>query len=247
MKFSGSLDDLKRLLANAGLRGQWSEANGAHTFRGDDRGVMNWWPSKGTVTFQGPERSKKTLEDTLRASLDQNPSTTTHIAPSPQTSAKRSGARVFVVHGHDVTAREQLERILLLLKLDPFVLQNSGGGGMTIIEALEKHAGKDTQSEFGIVLMTPDDMGYAKRDGDVKVQPRARQNVVLEMGMLLTSLGRSHVAILVKGHVDLPSDAQGVIYLHFNDHVKETVPLLTQRLRDAGFSLDPDAVSKAGA
>ena len=39
--------------------------------------------------------------------------------------------------------------------------------------------------------MTPDDMGYSKRDGDVKVEPLARQNVVLEMKMFISALGKA--------------------------------------------------------
>ena len=45
---------------------------------------------------------------------------------------------------------------------------NSGGGGKTIIEALEGQIGRDFTSDFGIVLMTPDDFGYSKKDGDKK-------------------------------------------------------------------------------
>ena len=48
---------------------------------------------------------------------------------------------------------------------------------------------------------------------EVHAQPRARQNVVLEMGMLIARLGRTNVAILKKGHVEVPSDAQGIVYL----------------------------------
>ena len=42
--------------------------------------------------------------------------------------------------------------------------------------------------DFGIVLMTPDDKGYADRDGSQATQPRARQNVVLEMGAHSTAM-----------------------------------------------------------
>ena len=69
--------------------------------------------------------------------------------------------------------------------------------------------------------MTPDDRGYAKRDGETEIRDRARQNVILEMGMLLSSLTRGKVTILVKGHVELPSDAAGIIYIPFNDHVRD--------------------------
>ena len=155
---------------------------------------------------------------------------------------------MFVVHGHDTLAREQLELVLHRLGLEPFVLANTGGGGMTIIEALEQEIVKpQIRARFGIVLLTPDDMGWAQRDGESSRQPRARQNVVLEMGMLLAALGRQHVAILKKGHIETPSDAQGIIYLPFNDHVKETVPRLVDRLRQAGFNLASDAITKAAS
>ena len=63
--------------------------------------------------------------------------------------------------------------------------------------------------------------------------------------MLISALGRRNVAILKKGHLEAPSDVQGIIYLPFNEHVKETVPKLVDRLRDAGFDLDQRAISQA--
>ena len=116
------------------------------------------------------------------------------------------------MHGHDATSREQLELVLHKLGLQPFVLQNTDGGGLTIIESLEKMIGKNAASSFGIVLMTPDDVGYSKKDGDAESKPRARQNVIMEMGMLLSSLTRSRVAILQKGFVEHPSDTSDIIY-----------------------------------
>jgi predicted nucleotide-binding protein len=46
---------------------------------------------------------------------------------------------------------------------------NTSGRGQTIIEALEGTIGRDYTSDFGIVLLTPDDLGYAKADGPEKV------------------------------------------------------------------------------
>jgi predicted nucleotide-binding protein len=67
------------------------------------------------------------------------------------------------------------------------------------------------------------------------------------MGMLISSLGRPNVAILKKGHLEVPSDADGILYIGFNDHVKETVPRLAERLNQAGFKIDATAISKAAA
>jgi len=49
------------------------------------------------------------------------------------------------VHGNDNEARDQLELALRRLFCEPLVLLNSGGGGQTIIEALEGKIGKDYQ------------------------------------------------------------------------------------------------------
>jgi predicted nucleotide-binding protein len=153
-----------------------------------------------------------------------------------------------VVHGHDEVSREQLELVLHKLGIDHFILANSGGGGLTIIEALEAKIGHNANAtSFGIVLMTPDDMGYALSAGVDNVQPRARQNVVLEMGMLISSIGRKNIAILVKGHLERPSDADGILYLAFNNHVKEIVPRLSARLKESGFVLNPDKVANASS
>ena len=56
---------------------------------------------------------------------------------------------------------------------------------------------------------------YAQSDGVDTKEPRTRQNVVLETGMLLASLTRQRMALLVKGHLELPSDLQGIIQLRF--------------------------------
>jgi predicted nucleotide-binding protein len=88
------------------------------------------------------------------------------LPKSPTLRAAAAIARqIFIVHGHDPAARDQLELALHRLGLEPFVLMNTSGGGKTIIEALEGKIGRDYSSDFGIVLMTPDDLGYAKKDG----------------------------------------------------------------------------------
>ena len=52
---------------------------------------------------------------------------------------------------------------------------------------------------------------------------RARQNVILEMGMLLSKLGRSRVAILHKTtkELELPSDVHGLMYISFDKSLSD--------------------------
>jgi predicted nucleotide-binding protein len=231
------VEEVRSLLVGAGLavKVETDLPNGTgHQIRLANGAIVNIF-NTGNYNVQGKNRSQ--VEAILSGSAATVPTRT------PEAAAKK----VFVVHGHDSTSREQLELVLHRLGLDPFVLANTAGGGLTIIEALEKEIGTQSGARFGIVLLTPDDVGYSKIDGADKAQPRARQNVVLEMGMLIAAVGRPRVAILKKGALEVPSDAQGVLYIPFSDHVRETVPKLVDRLQSAGFSLEPSRIAKAAS
>jgi predicted nucleotide-binding protein len=236
LRFHGTHQELKERLLPLDLDGEWeSQPNRVWKFRCRDRAGMLWSETKGTIWFDGPEASRTLLSEKVRAAFGD-----AAVAEPPA----KDGV-IFVVHGRDHDTRDQLELVLRRLGLEPFVLQVTGGGGDTLIEALERMIGKSAQSSFGIVLVTPDDLGHLKTEKPEDSKPRARQNVVLEMGMLLASLTRKRCAILQKGFVELPSNMGGVITIPFNDHVREAVPKLVQRLQEAGFKLDPTAIGLA--
>jgi predicted nucleotide-binding protein with TIR-like domain/RNase H-like protein len=189
MKFFGTINELKELIETLGFEGEWETLPGdKHQFTSTEGAVLNWWVKAKTIQFQGPADARAAFEKRASEAISnwKPGSKTKSLAAMPAPAVKAAeNKRVFIVHGHDDIAREQLELILHRLGLDPFVLANTGGGGLTLIEALENEIGPDAgRCRFGIVLMTPDDMGYAKKEGEAKVAPRARQNVVLEMGML---------------------------------------------------------------
>lgn len=145
--------------------------------------------------------------------------------------------RVFVIHGHDIAARNELELLLRKLRMEPIVLMNLSAEGDTIIERLEHYLRDNENLGFACVLLTPDDEGHAAGHCEDKL-PRARQNVILELGMVLGCLGRSRVSILHKGPVELPSDISGLIYHQFRERVDEVKTQLFHDLRNAGY--DPD-------
>ncbi len=249
-QYRGSIEDLKTLIASAGFTIiSTEEKENLQQIKTDEGAILNWYKT-GTLQYQGNKIQAEKLKIAL-SEASGLPKAKASSATPPSLNSSESPAnnkKVFVVHGHDAQAREQLELVLHKLGLNPFVLQNSSGGGLTIIEALEKEIGpRPGAARFGIVLMTPDDMGYAQSEGADKVQPRARQNVVLEAGMLISALGRSNVAILKKGHLEVPSDAQGIIYIPFNAHVKEAVPKLANRLTQAGFVFNPTSIAHASS
>lgn len=144
--------------------------------------------------------------------------------------------KVFVVYGHDMNARTQLEAMLRRWDLEPLILDQLASSGSTIIEKLEEYTDK---VEFGIVLATPDDIGYAK-DNEEKKKFRVRQNVVLELGMLLAKIGRAKVAILLSQaeEMEKPSDIDGLIYIPFMGNVEETKVSLAKEMQRNGYALD---------
>lgn len=249
-KFKGAIDELQILVAGI-ESGDWEVIENGHQFRAESGAKLNWYPSTGTCQIQGPKEQREAFQAALEAALDTSASAPSSArTKAPISTSTPQDTQIFLVHGHDLVAREQLELVLHKLGLEPFVLANTAGRGLTIIEALEREirgggGGSRRRTRFGIVLLTPDDVGYAKKDGPEDAKPRARQNVVLEMGMLIAALGRPNVAILQKGYVDIPSDATGILYVPFNEHVREAVPKLVDRLQTAGFALDPTKIARA--
>ena len=120
--------------------------------------------------------------------------------------------------------------------VEPVIIDQLASSGQTIIEKLEENTDK---VEFGIVLATPDDIGYAK-DSELQKRYRVRQNVILELGMLLAKIGRSKVAILLSQAEDMekPSDIDGLIYIPFKDNVEESKVSLAKELQRNGYCVD---------
>ena len=234
-KFHGDASELEAAVASTGRAGEWEKKEtGQHCFRAKTGEVLNWWPKTGTWTTQGA--NTEPFQAAVETALAGGVAPAVKVPPA---------AKIFVVHGHDREARDQLELVLHRLGLQPFILQNADGGSKTIVEALEQSIYKE--AAFGIVLLTPDDFGYSKKENEAERKPRARQNVILEMGMVMAALSRDNMAILQKGILERPSDTDGILRIEFNDHVREIVPKLVQRLQAAGFDISADRIAAASA
>ncbi|MFA7235728.1 MAG: nucleotide-binding protein [Phycisphaeraceae bacterium] len=140
-------------------------------------------------------------------------------------------SRIFIVHGHDESERKKVARFVEKLGLEAIILHEQSNRGQTIIEKLERYASVD----FAVILLTPDDWGGKNQTKNLK--PRARQNVILELGFFYGKLGRSRVCALHKGDVELPSDFNGVLYVPL-DEGGAWQAKLTKEIKDAGISVD---------
>lgn len=146
---------------------------------------------------------------------------------APTVSATR---KVFVVHGHDEAAREAVARFLEQINFEPIILHEQANKGQTIIEKIEEHG----DVGFAVVLLTADDLGGEDAH---RLAPRARQNVIFELGYFIARLGRKRVAALKQDSVEVPSDFSGVVYLTY-DSSKAWRQDLAQELNAAGFEID---------
>jgi predicted nucleotide-binding protein len=123
------------------------------------------------------------------------------------------------------------------LGLEPIILHEHANQGRTIIEKFEAHA----DVGFAIVLLTPDDEGG--RQGE-RQQPRARQNVILELGYFIGRLGRGQVCALKLGDIELPSDILGVAWTLL-DAAGAWRQRVAKELDAAGYRLDWNKVMRA--
>jgi len=185
------------------------------------RGVFTHVDERWAVTSKGTDLTRKALDDAKAKLVPTSGRDQDDLAHSN---------RIFVVHGHDITAVDQAEILLRRWGLDPIILRDKPNKGMTVIEKVEAN----TDASYAIVLLTPDDTGGVDISS---LQPRARQNVIFEWGYLMAKLGRSRVACLFKKNVELPSDLHGIVRIEIGADVREKSEELRRELIAAGFRL----------
>lgn len=143
--------------------------------------------------------------------------------------------KIFLSHGRDKDATAAVKEFFKERGVDVVVLREKSGASSTIIEKFEKHSNVN----FAVVLVTPDDTGALRGEAP---QPRARQNVILELGFFLAKLGRERVIVLRKNEgsepIELPSDFHGVQLLEM-DSGGSWQGELAREVRDAEIAFRP--------
>ena len=155
---------------------------------------------------------------------------------SPEQTVANSD-EVFIVHGHDRAAKSEVKGFVEKLGLKVIILDEQPGGGKTIIEKFEASA---SNAGFAIILLTYDDVGEAKDKQD-NLKPRARQNVIFEMGYFVGALGRDRVCVMSTEEVEIPSDFAGVQYIRL-DADRGWQLKLGGEMKEAGLTVDLEKV-----
>lgn len=157
------------------------------------------------------------------------------VSNSTTSSEDISNNNVFIVHGHNNEVKINVARTLEKLGLNPIILHEQANSGKTIIEKFEEHSNVG----FAIILLTDDDLGKAKKDENLN--PRARQNVILELGYFIGKLGRNKVCPLYTKGVELLSDLYGLLYLEIDSSEYWKISL-AKELKTVGYDIDVNKI-----
>jgi len=182
----------------------------------------NRWRGYG-ASFVNPSLAQRieSFRDGIGGQIGQIESVLERLELIPEAAQTASESRstedsrvVFIVHGHDEAAKAQVALFLGKLNLVPIILHEQPNLGQTIIDKFESNAAR---AGYAVVLLTPDDVGRDISSAPDSLVPRARQNVILELGYFCGVLGRERVCVLYKSEVEIPSDYLGVTYVPLDD------------------------------
>lgn len=146
--------------------------------------------------------------------------------PHPELQLEKN---VFIVHGRDTDALRDLELVLRRKGVTPKVLADEDKSAQNLLSALEDLI---RICKAGFILATPDDEGRLVLTGNEAPSARARENVILETGLLFAKYREfGRVSILLKKPVKLPSDLNGVAYDEFTN-IQELEAKIDVKLRN---------------
>ena len=150
-----------------------------------------------------------------------------------RSSQEAYGHRVFLVHGHDERVFLETASYLEKLGLEITILREQPNSGRTIIEKFIDYS----DVGFAVILLTPDDRGGPINTHHDDLKPRARQNVIFELGYFIGRLGRNRVCALYSSGVEIPSDYSGVLYIEYDEKGAWRIAL-AKEMKAAGLPID---------
>lgn len=165
--------------------------------------------------------------------------------PAPADLARSRSRNVFVVHGRDEQVRQAMFGLLRRLDLRPLewetLVRATGKTAPYIGEVVAK---APSQAQAAIVLLTPDDtaklhpelLGDYERVDEVQYTGQPRQNVLIELGMVLMAYPERTIIVEV-GRLRHATDIEGLNVIRF-DGSTTALEKIVARLKVAECDLD---------
>jgi predicted nucleotide-binding protein len=165
---------------------------------------------------------------------------------SGQAAAEHGRSRsVFVVHGRDEEVRRSMFGLLRRLDLRPLEweeLVRATGSTAPYLGEVVRNA--PSQAQAALVLLTPDDvaklhphlLGDTEPADETQLTGQPRQNVLIELGMVLMAYPERTVIVEV-GRLRHVADTAGLNVIRF-DGTQSALAKIAARLKQAGCLLD---------
>jgi hypothetical protein len=140
----------------------------------------NYYPSgeyDNMAYWDSSIRRAITLLNTMIQELELDEADSAKLEEAP--TVQRSN-RVFVVHGHDTEMKQAVARTVERIGLEAIILHERPNRGRTIIEKIERYS----DVGFAVVLLSPDDTGYANAAGPDAARPESAAERHTWVGLL---------------------------------------------------------------
>ena len=267
-KYNGTLNSLRNGIADARIYGVWKvDRTGKHTFRSSSGGILNWWPSNGTVHFQGKDEGIIPLEHAFTgiARIEQSKQKKGKTSADHEKYNLKHSAKPRVkqnVFSDDEPNKKQVKpnpvvaaqgRIYIVygssdndasLQLE-LILRNRG------IEDIEVFDCDSNRNIFYEAIYDGTGRDHSNDFGIILLTPeeegshkrgsslrtRANQNLILRAGFILSAISRNRVAVIVEAGTEIPRDLQGLMRMSYNESISEIVPKLCHRLQEEKFEI----------
>ncbi len=158
----------------------------------------------GTTDFNGHGNIERSFLELLLQDLDYIFEVRANIRIGESSRAEVQ-KRVFISHGSSNDWRAVQDHIEKDLNLPTLELAQEANRGRTVLQKLTEESDR---CSYAVVVMTGDD----QIPGDA---PRARQNVMHEIGFFQGKYGLPRVCLLHEEGTDIPSNIDGLVYLSF--------------------------------
>lgn len=137
--------------------------------------------------------------------------------------------RIFISHGRSPDWHKVQAYIEKDLQFETLELSQEANRGRTVLQKLWEEA---TNCSYAVIVMTGDDI---VAEGE---RPRARENVMHEIGFFQGQYGLENVCLLYEEGTSIPSNIHGLVYIPFpKGYVEATFGALGREIKAAFTSL----------
>ncbi|WP_029513732.1 TIR domain-containing protein [Mycoplasmopsis primatum] len=144
--------------------------------------------------------------------------------------------KVCVLCGASKLPKTELEKYLYQWGIEHVISQNETNNGNHILNGVLNDFNK---CNYSIALLANDDFITINNIGEESIaEKRARQNVILEIGMWIAKKGIDRLFLIKQKGTVIPSDLHGILYKEFSESIDEIEKDIFKQLKEAGFEIE---------